>query len=257
METNRGVYVAALICLLPALADLVSAQTALPLGEMRSGRTTSESPMEYRLSVESAGVLAVAVHGEGDLVLLVMDGDGQLLPDGRSDRDLNGNPGVEMLTATIGEEGEYRVRVQVQMGDASDFRISGSWLPFPAFARPGDPDGRPGRARTLAVGESVEDTLSGSDGDLVDWFSIEVDAEGTLVAVTRPVGDGEGDLVLEAFLDGDFSEPVARSDQDLQGNVAAESVSVNVEPGQTVYLRVSGTFSSVEAAYRLSSSLMR
>lgn len=252
-----GRLLTAATCFLFGLASGVAAQTALPLGKMQAGKTTSDKPSEYRVKAESAGVLTVAVQGEGDLVLVVLDADGQPVPDGRSDRDLGGNTGTEMVTVTLGEAGEYRVRVVTQMGSAtSSYQLAASWMPFPPFARPADSDGRPGTARAVKVGEAVEDALDGAAGDLADWYALRPATDGTLVVVTRPVGDG-GDLVLEAFLDGEFGQAAARSDQDLQGNSASESVSVNVRAGQTVHVRVSGAFSSVQAQYRLSSSLMQ
>lgn len=257
MPHKRGVCAVTLICLALGLASASSAQSELPLGTLQTGRATSDMPAEYRHRATSAGVLTVAVQGEGDLVLVVLDADGQPLADGRSDRDMGGNPGLEMATVTLVEPGDYRVQVQAQWGTTvSSFGISASWMPFPAFARPADPDGRPSRARFLKVGEAVEDSLNGSQGDRVDWFAIKAPSAGTLVAVTRAVGDSEADLVLEAFLEGSFGEAVSRSDQDLQGSSSAESVSVNVSAGQTVYLRVTGAFESVEGRYRLSSSLM-
>ncbi len=247
-----------MLCLVPGLAATAAAQTALPLGKMQAGKTGDQTPAEYALKAESAGVLTVAVQGEGDLVLAVFDSDGQAVADGRSDRDMGGNTGTEMVTVTLGEAGEYRVRVLSQMGSGSSaFQIAASWMPFPPFARPADPDGRPRTARAVKVGESVEDSLDASAGDLVDWFVVKAAQAGTLVVVTRPAAeDNSIDLVLEAFLDGDFSQPTSRSDQDLQGNSASESVSINVAAGQTVHLRVAGAFSSVQGRYRLSSSLM-
>ena len=79
---------------------------------------------------------------------------------------------------------------------------------------------------------------------------------GTLVVVTRRVGEGDTDLVLEAFLDGDFAQPAQRSDQDMQGNNANESVTLNVNAGQAVHIKVSANFSNANTRYRLSSNLV-
>ena len=74
--------------------------------------------------------------------------------------------------------------------------------------------------------------------------------------MTRQVGNGDApDLVLELYTDGKFGESQDRSDQDLQGNSANESVSVQVTAGQAVHVRVSGATSRSAAKYRLSSSL--
>ena len=53
---------------------------------------------------------------------------------------------------------------------------------------------------------------------------------GTLTVVTRQVGTGDApDLVLEVFTDADFADAKDRSDQDLQGNSANESATVQVD----------------------------
>lgn len=258
MTRNRGVFAVALLCLALGPASEALAQGPLPLGRVQAGRATSEAPAEYRLDADSPGLLTVAVHGDGDLVLELFDADGQSVPDGRSDRDLNGNPGLELVTVTLGEAGAYKVRVSMSGwgGGSSSFQVGGSWLPFQAFARPVDPDGRPSRARALRIGEPIEDSINGAEGDLADWYVMTPGSAGTLVAATRAVEGDEGDLALEAFLDGRFDTPVARSDQDLQGSASAESVSVNVKAGQTVHIKVSGVFDSVVGRYRLSTSLM-
>jgi hypothetical protein len=76
-----------------------------------------------------------------------------------------------------------------------------------------------------------------------------------MVIVTRAVGES-GDLVLEAYLDGKFGEVVERSDQDLQGDSANESVTVAVTKGQMVHVKVSGAFGRPSVKYRISSSLI-
>jgi hypothetical protein len=79
---------------------------------------------------------------------------------------------------------------------------------------------------------------------------------GTLVIVTRRVGEGDTDLVLEAYLDSNFSQPAQRSDQDLQGNNASESVTLQVNAGQVVHIKGSANFSNAATKYRLSSNLV-
>jgi hypothetical protein len=232
------------------------AQPALPLGTMTKATTTDDAPAEFTFKAEGPGVLTVVVQGDGDLVIEVIDEDRQPVPDGTADRDLYGSTGNELLAVTLGEAGAYLIRVRIQMGGTkSTFQMVAGWLPFPPFARPGDPDRRPAQARAIAVGESVEDSLDASEGDLWDWFVLTPESAGTLVIVTRPAGD-DVDLVLEAYIDGDFTSPAARSDQDLQGDTASESVSVNVTAGQAVHVRVSGAFSQPQGRYRLSSTLM-
>jgi hypothetical protein len=126
----------------------------------------------------------------------------------------------------------------------------------PAGREP-DPDGRPGLAIPLEIGGTYEEGLDSAVGDHWDWFVVRAPSAGSLVVVTR-LADGEsGDLVLEAFTSGEFAEPAVRSDQDLQGDTGHESVTVRVQAGQTVHLRVSSAYGTTSRVrYRISSSIL-
>jgi uncharacterized protein YfaP (DUF2135 family) len=251
---RRLVWLACVVVVLPVPAW---AQTALPLGTPQQGKVSSEAPTEYTFAAKTAGLLGVAVQGDGDLAFSVTDEDGQQLPDGNVDRDLNGSEGTEMVSMLISEPGTYKVRVRVQGGSSATFSIGGSWLSFPPFARASsDPDRRPRSAHSIVVGKAHEDALDSESGDLWDWFVMKPAQAGTLAIVTRRVGEGDSDLVLEVYLDGNFASPADRSDQDLQGNNANESVTVNVNAGQAVHVKVAGAFSRVSTKYRVSSSLI-
>jgi hypothetical protein len=240
-----------------ALAVSASAQGPLPLGKMEQGKVGAGAPAEYTLVAKTAGVLVAAVRGDGDLVLQVTDEDGQVLPDGTADRDMNGSEGTEMVSMMIPEPGTYRVRVRLQGGSNATFQINGSWLAFAPFASASsDPDRRPSSAKAVKSGEAIEDTLNSEAGDMWDWFVMKPSQSGTLAVVTRRVGESDTDLVLEVYLDGKYAEPADRSDQDLQGDNANESVTVGVKAGQTVHVKVSTAFGRANTRYRLSSSVI-
>ena len=252
---SRVLTFAAGLALALAVPAAGQSPTALPMGAPGQATVTDDRPTEFTVAAKTAGVLSVAVQGTGDLALQLVDDDGQVLPDGSTDRDLTGNEGMELLSTTITEPGTYRLRVRLQGGDKSIFTVAGAFLTFPAFQRPGDPDRRPGNARSIAVGKPLEDSLDAASGDSWDWYVLKAAEEGTLTVVTRQVGNGDTpDLVLELYTGGNFGEAQDRSDQDLQGNSASESVSVQVKAGEAVHVRVSGNFSTA-AKYRLSSSL--
>ena len=116
------------------------APAPLPMGAPAQGKVGGE-PVEYTVAAKTAGVLSVAVQGTSDLSLQLVDEDGQVLPDGSTDRDLNGNEGTELLSATVTEPGAYRLRVR-SGGNGGTFQIAGSFMSFPPFQRPGDPDRR-------------------------------------------------------------------------------------------------------------------
>jgi hypothetical protein len=242
------------LVLLPAAA---AAQPALPTGAPQSGKATESTPATYTLAAKTAGVLTVAVQGANDLELRLLDSDGQAVQGGTSDQDLNGSSGTELLSATITEAGTYKLEVRVLSGGDSTFQISSSFLSFPPFARPADPDRRPSQARALVAGKPHEDSLDSDAGDTWDWFVFKVAEAGTLAIITRQVGEGDADLQLEVFLNNDFATPADRSDQDQQGNAANESVTIAVEAGQSVHVRVSSPFSNIKARYRLQSSLIK
>lgn len=240
----------------PALAqDAPAAQ--LPMGTAVKGEVTDAAPAIYHLTASSAGVLVVTCAAEGEdvgVVLFVTDEDGQVLEDGRSDRDIQGHPGKEVVAALLPEGGRYQVHVELvssEEGKAS-FQVSAALAPMPAFASPNlDPDRRPSKATTLTAGKSVEDTIGGPD-DPVDWFAVRAEQAGTITVLTRA---GEGDLRLEAFVAGNYREAVATSDQDMNGIPGNESVNVTVRAGQTIYVRVS-TFAGEKAEYKLTTAFI-
>lgn len=249
--------VATSFVLLAVVSGAAGAQTSeLPLGRSQSGRISDGQPATYRVTAPDAGVLSVAVEGAGDLKLQVLDADGQPLPDGLADADLDGKTGRETASVRIAEPGVYLVQVTPLDDEAGAFEVGASFLAFPAFAKAADPDGRPSRARALELGRAVEDALDSNAGDLRDWFVVTVAQEGTLALATRALGEGDGlDLVLEAFADGAFVEPLQQSDNDLQEDTAREGVTLAVRPGQKVYVRVR-LQSGGAGRYRLSSSLL-
>lgn len=236
--------------------EAVHAHSALPLGAPTEARLSGDAPLNYILTLPGAGVLTLVVDGSGDLVLQLMDADGQPLSDGRADSDLDGVSGREMLSVRVTEGGSYRLRVADLEGSGSSFRIGTSFLAFPSFAKAADADGRPSGAKSLTVGRPTEDTLDPSAGDSRDWFVFTMEKDGTLALVTRAIGDNDDmDLVLEAFLDGTFLEPAQRSDQDLQDDLSNEGITLAVRAGQRVHVRVSAASGS-GGRYRVSSSLL-
>ena len=64
--------------------------------------------------------------------------------------------------------------------------------------------------------------------------------------------------MLEVFGEADFSEPASRSDQDIDGNTGNESVAVSIAAGQTLYVKVSSLFPSMDEpiAYTIRAGVM-
>ncbi len=224
----------------------------LPLGRISQGVTTTGAVASYQFRAESAGILTVVIRSndESDLVLAVTDADGQNLPEGRSDQDLGGDAGAEQFAVTLPRAGTYYIRVEPFGSGTSSFRIGASWLGFPELEQPADPDGAPSTAKPIAIGQDpLNDTLDPSSGDHWDWFALRVDRAGMLTVATRAA---DGDLVLEAFGEGDYNDAIERSDQDLQEITGNEALTLSVTPGLIMYFKIS-TFGSASSAiaYRL------
>ena len=243
---------------LPAVRALAAQrELPLPIGSTTPGTTSTGAVASFEFNAPSAGILTVAVRATSatDLVLLVTDTDGQALPDGRSDQDLGGDTGAEQVTITLPRAGKYSVRVRPFSSGLGEFRIGASWLEFSEVERPADPDGSPSTARPMTVGQGISDTVDPSMGDHWDWFSIRIRQSGQLRVATR---SEEGDLVLESFNEGEFAEPVERSDQDLQEVTGNEAIVLFVTAGQTLYVKVSAFSSTGGAiAYQLTAGLIR
>jgi hypothetical protein len=228
----------------------LQAESNLPLNQTVEGRLGEDS--FYTVKVPSAGALTLVAHGEGGLFLLVTDEDGQALGDGQISP--SNEAGQVLGTVALTAAGSYRVVVEdYGAGSGSRYGLAASFLAFPPLAREPDPDGRPSQARPITIGEGVDATMDSSAGDLRDWYVMTAPSAGTFTVVTRGPADTMDDLVLEAFLEGDFATPVQRSDDDHQGNRSSESVSVSVNAGQVMHVRVTSRYSAGESSpYRLS-----
>ena len=241
-----------------SLAQQGAAGTPLPMGKAVTASATSDAPAVYQFNATTAGVLTVAVKGTGDLAILVSDADGQPVPQGSVDQDLFSSTGTEQLMVTLSEAGRYKIEIRQQESTPAKFELGASWMPFPAFARPADPDKRPAQARALEPGRSHEDSLDPGAGDAWDWFVFTPKTNGVLTVILRPVGSGDNnlDLVLELYVGDNLTEPVTKSDQDMQDNMANESATIDVKAGQKVYAKVVSN-GSAPGKYRVSSSLIQ
>jgi hypothetical protein len=248
----KSAALAVAAALLPAV---LGAQTPLPLGRTVEASLSSGS-IEYAFPAKEAGFLAVVVRSSGgeDLALKVTDSEGQLLPDGSSDMDMNGSVGAEQLLIAIPSAGDYAVEVRCYDESAS-FKLSATFLPSALAAAPDDPDGRPSGAVELAAGANHDDALDPAVGDRADWYRIRVDKSGVLTVLTR--AEGEGDLRLERYVAPEFAEPEDSADEDRDGVMGNESLTLDVSVGDVVLIKVVPSFAgSTAVAYRISSGII-
>ncbi len=245
-----AVTTAALVFMVTGTADAWS-QQQLTLGSVTSAMTGgNDSPAVFAFNAQTAGVLTVVVRGQGDadLVLDVTDSLGQLLPEGNSDQDLNGDSGAEQVAVTIPMAGDYKVEVGA-WGAGGPFEIAAGWISYPGLAREPDPDGLPTDATELVPGTPIDDQIDPPSGDLWDWYKITATSAVVITVLTEAP---EGDLVIELYFDGEFGDYENRSDQDLGSVTGNESMTVQAEAGQTYYFKIAPAFGSAEAIpYRI------
>jgi hypothetical protein len=249
---GRAVALLALVLASPAPGQEPE-RRALPVGSSASGKASDDVPAVYSFAATQAGLLAVTLVGkdpEADLVIETFDEDMQPLDDGSADRDRYGHKGKEYLAVMLPEPGTFLVRIKARSREAAGFSVSAAFAPAPGFSQP-DPDRRPSKARAVTVGKPVQDTLGGQDR--WDWFAIRSEAEGTLTILTKAA---EGDLKLEAFAEGNYTDDIARSDADLQDKKGNESVSFEVAAGQTIYARVTIISGDAQIDYKLITALI-
>ncbi len=252
------IVVSVVLAVAPALIlqpSIAAGQETLPVGTMGGGTTAGTEGAVFDFEAGSAGFLTVVVRADGDVVLTVTDEEYQTLPDGRSDQDLGGDVGAEQFVVVLPEAGTYRVLVEPLGGGYVGFEIGATFLTSELVAASGDPDGKPSGAVELTLGGSQTAFLDPTEGDHRDWFSIRIEQDGVLTVLTR--SEGEGDLKLEVFRGGDFRNAAGYSDQDMDGVLGNESVSLDVRAGETVHLRVSPSFGGGERIdYRVGSGLI-
>jgi hypothetical protein len=237
-------------------AAVAQTPAALPIGKIVSAQAT-ESGLVYTFTASEPGILTVAVQSPVDVTFTVADADGQALPDGESDRDLYGSGGNELLAVTLPEPGDYRVIVKPWGSGSAAVQVSAGWFAFAPFARENpDSDRRPSMATALEVGASREDSLDAEAGDAWDWFVLTPGAAGSLTVILRQVNDDSPDLALELYTGENLTEPAVRSDNDQQGVSTNESATLDVKPGEKVYVKVLGAFSTPTGPYRIASSLI-
>jgi hypothetical protein len=195
------------------------------------------APLEFRFVANEPGILTVVTRSEdhADLVIEVTDVDGQGLPDGRSDQDLQGQRTDEHVAANLPWAGEYRVRVFELNRAPATFHLGATWLRFPTIARREPDHGRPGTARVLTAGARADLTLRTDTTSSFVWLRFDPTEDGWLSLRVRAP---DGDLVLESYLPGAFGHTDEESDQDLEGVLGNESLTVGVRAGQPSWFRV-------------------
>lgn len=222
----------------------------LPLGRAVVS-DISEGPRSFTVHITEPGILSVAVraHDELDLVIDVLDQDGQPVENGHVDEDIGDNRGAEQLAATLPWTGTYTVRVsELRKLGGGSFNMAASFAPLPSVAGPDLPYRRPSLALQVAHQTTESATLNSNEGVSFHWVRIDPVVNGThVVSLTAD----HGDLVLEQYPDGDFTEPAEVSDQDRDGRLANEQLTVKGTVGTPLWFRVRDRGDAGELTYKV------
>ncbi|MFT6146275.1 MAG: hypothetical protein ACJAZO_004967 [Myxococcota bacterium] len=235
-----------MITLLLALA----AAEPLPLGQAVVS-DIAEGPRSFTIDITEPGILSVAVraHDELDLVIDVLDEDGQPVQNGHADDDIGDDRGAEQLASSLPWVGTYTVRVsELRKLGGGSFHLSASFAPMPSVALPDLPYRRPSRALVVARQQTESATLNSNEDATFHWLRVDPDVNGTLVVSLTA---DHGDLVLEQFLESDFTEPTEVSDQDREGRLANEQLSVKGKVGTPLWFRVRDRDDAGELTYKV------
>jgi hypothetical protein len=241
--------------MIATLVSLVLAQAppTLPLGGSVRG-TVDGGVSEWVVDVREAGMLAVAARADddADLVLEVMDVDGQPLPEGYMDGDHGGSRGAEQVVVAIPWAGRYRVQVRELSDGAGAFELGAGFFAMRSVARREPAHARPGTALHLDPGQGAAGVVDGPEGAAWQWFRLSPRFPGTLVIEVKAT---VGDLVLEAYRPPDFKAIWEASDQDLEGVLGNERLALPVGAGETVFLRVRDRDPAGRVDYQLGTRL--
>ncbi|MFI4861088.1 MAG: PPC domain-containing protein [Phycisphaerales bacterium JB063] len=195
--------------------------------------TRDGDPSSFRVEVESPGLLTVAVRAKNrdDMTIEVYTETGHQLA--RCDIDFGGNTGAEHLAVPLPEAGSYRVVVE-PLGAGGAFWIGSSFLAFDGLEAmaPLTPDDA-----IEITPDEAQDAAIAAAGPVEQWFTFTAPTEGILLFNTSADG---GDLVIEAYHDGDFQNYFDYSDQDRNGSVGNERIMLEMFEGQTVFMKVRG-----------------
>jgi hypothetical protein len=222
--------------------NAIAREYGLPSTEDEPEDEPEGSPDEIFGGMDDRKLLGL-IGALGDL----MDGLGEetgggtdVLPSGPLQSiDVDGDTAV----AHFGEETADLVRVEDRwflkgsplgdmMSGADD--TSGA-SPTGLFGGPGD-----ATPTTLSVGATQRAEVAPSMDFSGTWFRLSPGTE-TTVTVTVIGLDGaeeSNDFVLEGYLDGEYMEPAARSDADIEGNRTNESFDLEVPAGSQLDVKV-------------------
>jgi hypothetical protein len=210
----------------------------LVLGSAIDGTTSGDTYARYSFRAPGPGLLTIVVRARGqrsDLSMQMFGPDGGELENGYCDIDFNGDAGAEHYTVLIPYEGVYRLEVQ-PLGSGGPFWIGASWIAYEG-AKSAAP-AMPTDAVDLTPGTEQSFNINGGNPGS-GWFKYTADRDGFMIVETH--SPGGADLVMELYDQASgFSEvdQLDYSDNDRRGDVSRERISVELEPGRTIFIKV-------------------
>ena len=208
----------------------------LPLGTTQSLTVEDGATLELPFVADGPGILTVAYSSSarGRVAVSVLDRRGRQM---QSAAESRANAPVRHELVPLSEAGEYIVRVTVRR--AGELKIGAEWIPFPQIES----------VRAQVIPEPDEDTelvlvpdrmMVGSINTAAPetqhlWCRFDAEEDGQLVVLASA---SQGDITMQSFMPGQFQNALEYRDDDLNGSVANEGMILDVEAGESYYVRV-------------------
>lgn len=211
----------------------------LPLGTTQHFELEAGTTLELPFVADGAGLLTVAYGGGGPSVAVeLVDHRGRRLAwEPTRSYGIQVESPIRHALIPIGAEGEYTVRVAVRQ--ESELILGAEWLPFPQVEGVEAvivPSPEPTTEVVLVPDRMVEGQIDQSDPDRYHlWCRFDATEDGQLVVLASA---DRGDITISSFHEGRYESAIEHLDSDLNGSVANEGLIVDVEAGQTYYVRV-------------------
>jgi hypothetical protein len=221
------------------LHPLVAQAPDLAWGQQTPVLVTEDKPAIYAIQLDEPGIVTVAAAGVGeiDLWVSVADESSQEIFDARIDHDARELPHGEFGSVAVTKPGRYLV-VAGSWSGQSVVQLKATFTAVPGLVHRDDPQGDPGQAVELTLGQPLEQSLNLDEGDRRDWFKLVPEQTGRVVVTTRTPDGSDLDVLLEAYDANAFWDSAHYSDEDLNDSYGHEKLDLDVRRGEPIYLRV-------------------
>lgn len=209
----------------------------LPLGTTQTLTVEQGATLEMPFVADGPGILTVAYSAASRVRLEVTDARGRRIETQSARSGGRQSAGVGHGLVPLGRGGEYTVRLTV--GGEGEIKLGAEWIPFPTMETVRAqviPEPDPETELTLVPDRMVVGSINTANAETQYlWCRYDAEVDGQLVVLANA---SQGDITLQSFDPGNFSNAREYRDDDLNGSVANEGMILDVRAGETYYVRV-------------------